>query len=229
VWSLFHNLSWSPITVHGHGINLNAPISIVGTGVDLFFVISGFCIYLMYVRKQDGFSWNSYGNFMRARWFRIAPAYYVTAVAAFIILPLTGTHERFYDLLTNLAFMQFFFMHTTNILPPFWSLAVEWNFYLLLPMFVFASRRWGFGRALIATACVSMLFRLGHYAVLPHVSAKVNSDVNYFVLDRLVEFCCGIFIAHLYTRKVPLPGLTTKTDHLPRGYSKTPNITFAGK
>ena len=58
------------------GLDLYQVISIVGNGVDFFFVISGFCMYLM-AWKTD-FSFSTYGSFLYKRFLRIAPAFYAS-------------------------------------------------------------------------------------------------------------------------------------------------------
>ncbi|HEY9302611.1 MAG TPA: acyltransferase family protein [Phormidium sp.] len=81
VWAFGSGIPvWSLGKIGSINLDLNRAISVIGTGVDLFFVISGFCMYLMYAQKQTKFAWNTYATFLKKRWLRIAPNYYVAAL-----------------------------------------------------------------------------------------------------------------------------------------------------
>jgi peptidoglycan/LPS O-acetylase OafA/YrhL len=56
-------------------IDINRVLSLLGTGVDFFFVISGFCMYMMYNSRIVGFSWASYRALIASRARRILPAF----------------------------------------------------------------------------------------------------------------------------------------------------------
>lgn len=80
VWSFFGN---PPIIIFG--LNIAGLLSFGGTGVDLFFVISGFCMYLMYVSKERQFNFHNYWVYLKKRFIRIAPAFY-TAIFAYSLI-----------------------------------------------------------------------------------------------------------------------------------------------
>lgn len=206
VWQAFHNISWRVAHIGAHSINLNEPISIGQTGVDLFFVISGFCMYLMYARKQDKFSGAAYRSFLKARWLRIAPAYYAAAFAIAVGLWVSGHGFPGYELITNLTFTQHLLPNTNDLVAPFWSLATEWCFYLILPVFIVATYRWGFRQAVVISVVCSLVFRLMFYLVFPGGGHSLLAyDVQTFILARLVEFVVGIIVARLYIQGAALP------------------------
>jgi len=116
-------------------------------GVDLFFVISGFLLALpWFVHAADGRPPPSMAGFYRRRFRRIAPAYYVQMAALFVIvLPLLHgwaywrsdlyvyalnavAHGLFLQNLTPLA------SASMGVNGALWTLAVEAQFYLLLPL-----------------------------------------------------------------------------------------------
>ena len=117
-------------------------------GVDLFFVLSGFLItnILLAERRKSGFVWKFYAR----RWLRTMPLYVLSLVLLFYIVPRFVSHpEMFGYLLTNQAWFWFqlqnllFFLKpdgNPNILNHFWSLAVEEQFYLLVPVVVLLVR-----------------------------------------------------------------------------------------
>jgi len=206
VWQAFHNIPWGVAHIGAHSINLNEPISIGQTGVDLFFVISGFCMYLMYARKQDKFSGAAYRSFLKARWLRIAPAYYAAAFAIAVGLWISGHGFPGYELITNLTFTQHLLPKTNDLVAPFWSLATEWCFYLMLPFFIVATYRWGFRQAVVISVVCSLVFRLMFYVVFPGGGHSLLAyDVQTFILARLVEFVAGIIVSRVYIQSAALP------------------------
>src|SRR6185437_8818434 len=79
--------SW---TFHGNPRCYIGPIdfadllAIGGNGVDLFFVISGFCMYYFYGSKNE-FSYHDFYRFIKKRWVRLSPAFY-TATIVYIVV-----------------------------------------------------------------------------------------------------------------------------------------------
>jgi peptidoglycan/LPS O-acetylase OafA/YrhL len=116
-------------------------------GVDLFFVISGFLLALpWFVHADTGRPPPSAGGFYRRRFLRIAPAYYVQLALLFVlVLPLlhgwTYWRSDLYVYALN-AVAHALFVH--NLAPltsasmgvngALWTLGVEAQFYLLLPL-----------------------------------------------------------------------------------------------
>jgi len=125
------------------------------TGVDLFFVLSGFLI--------TGILWESrtanhyFRNFYARRTLRLFPLYYFTLVAAFLILPLTlplfhGASNPLRELGAQIKLTKeisvywiWYFTYAVDILlafkgamfiGQFWSLAVEEHFYLVWPLLI---------------------------------------------------------------------------------------------
>ncbi len=118
------------------------------SGVDLFFVLSGFLIGGILLDAQD--SSNYFRVFYIRRFFRIVPIYFVFLTAAILLyLPgVWGITARFlwiYDYrlpwLPHFLFLQNFWMAAWTTLGALgvtitWSLAVEEQFYLTLPTLV---------------------------------------------------------------------------------------------
>ncbi len=149
------------------------PLTFGWVGVSLFFVLSGFCIHLAFLRKPVF----SPGAFYRARFRRIYPAY-LLALLFFAVLE----HARFSraetwaDLAAHLTLTHNFFYGTYySFSPAFWSLAIECQFYLAFPLFLALRARLGIGRALVVTGIGALLLRLavvlcvGDSAPVPNV------------------------------------------------------------
>ena len=111
------------------------------SGVDLFFVLSGFLIVGVLLDSKN--SSNFFSVFYIRRALRILPLYYVL-LASFLILPRFISNEDLFKhtlpFWSYLSFTQNLFMLKLDFgsswLAVTWSLAVEEQFYLLLPLLV---------------------------------------------------------------------------------------------
>ena len=127
--------------------------SVIGqTGVDLFFVLSGFLITRILLASRQ--SEHYFRSFYARRTLRIFPLYFGFLAIYFFLLPLlfgepippapTQLWSWFY--LENVP--QTFVSLRTSGPGHFWSLAVEEHFYLIWPLLVFSLSRRGFGMAI---------------------------------------------------------------------------------
>jgi peptidoglycan/LPS O-acetylase OafA/YrhL len=114
--------------------------------VNLFIVISGYCLMLPVLRK--GTLAGGAAGFYRRRARRILPPYFV-ALVLFVLLGCwrSGRSAAFYlaaqhwHILACVTMMQDWFAQDIN--PVFWSVAVECHIYLLFPLLLFAWRKIG--------------------------------------------------------------------------------------
>lgn len=110
------------------------------TGVVLFFVLSGFLLFMPYARAllfQE--AWPSARTFYLRRIFRIWPGYYLTLAAMILLFSRQYIQPGHWP---DLALFLTFFMDSSlrtwqQIDGPFWTLATEWQFYMLLPLIAF--------------------------------------------------------------------------------------------
>ena len=133
------------------------------TGVDLFFVLSGFLItgILHDTKGSDRYFRNFYGR----RTVRIFPLYYGVLIVATIVLPILLGH-RVTDanpiaLWTYTANMPAVFGLEPQTFGHFWTLAVEEQFYLIWPAVVFAFSRPAMMRVCVACIVGSLFVRIG--------------------------------------------------------------------
>lgn len=108
-----------------------------GSGVTLFFVLSGFLLFMPYAKALlFQTHWPSARRFYLRRVLRIIPGYYVALVLMILLFQrqyLQPNHWR--DLLLFFTFFMDSSAATWRQLNgPFWTLAIEWQFYLLLPL-----------------------------------------------------------------------------------------------
>jgi peptidoglycan/LPS O-acetylase OafA/YrhL len=146
-----------------HGIR---PLTAGWLGVELFFVLSGFLIGGILLDNRNSAQY--FSTFYIRRAFRIVPIYYtVLAVVLIASAALRGVHAGWVPASMSPAV---YFTYTQNIAMaasgkldgfwflPTWTLAVEEQFYLLLPLLVFlVPRRYIAGLSLFAIVSAPVL------------------------------------------------------------------------
>jgi peptidoglycan/LPS O-acetylase OafA/YrhL len=131
-------------------------------GVDLFFVLSGFLITGLLIEAKG--SPRYFRNFYARRTLRIFPLYYFVLACLFLILPLLTTLSplletaRLHQIWLWTYTSNFFIAATSswdtlNYVSHFWSLAIEEQFYLGLPVLLL----WIFRRRFGPFAAVMLL------------------------------------------------------------------------
>jgi peptidoglycan/LPS O-acetylase OafA/YrhL len=128
---------WAPRKVL-FGLDITIPWDYAQTGVHLFFVLSGFLLFLPFARAMlDGRALPSTRRFYQRRAWRILPTYWVCLVVLVLVqlpqfLSVAGVH----NILAHLVFLHDDFQaFNRTIEGPFWTLALEVQFYLALPLF----------------------------------------------------------------------------------------------
>jgi len=159
-------ISVMPAPDHFWQKHLVSPLRLSWSGVDLFFVLSGFLIggILLDAKKSKTY----FRTFYLRRFYRIGPIYFLWLSLFFIGLAATrsgmliGYHSIFNDrvpLWTYTVFIQNVFMairstYGAEWLSVSWSLAVEEQFYLLLPFAIWRLQPRGLLRlVLISIVC----------------------------------------------------------------------------
>ncbi|MCL6296723.1 acyltransferase family protein [Jejuia spongiicola] len=105
------------------------------TGVDLFFVLSGFLISSHLFQEIKNRSSFSYKHFFIKRAFRILPVYFVV-VAIYFLFPILRERPTLPELWRFLTFTHNIGLDASvhNAFSHAWSLCVEEHFYILLPL-----------------------------------------------------------------------------------------------
>ena len=125
------------------------------SGVSLFFVLSGFCIHLSFLRSSAF----SASRFFWHRCWRIVPAYFAA------LLTFTwSSHMPLYkwigakQLITHILFIHNLSADTFfGINPSFWSIATEVQLYLLFPVLLLVRRGYGIEGCLVVTFSLGVL------------------------------------------------------------------------
>lgn len=105
------------------------------TGVDLFFVLSGYLISSQLFAQISNNEQISFREFFLKRFFRIIPAY-LTVLALYFLVPDFREREALPPLWKFLTFTQNIGLHLKNngTFSHAWSLCIEEQFYFLLPI-----------------------------------------------------------------------------------------------
>lgn len=107
-------------------------------GVELFFVLSGYLIGTIYFKTLANATQqplNALWVFVRRRWWRTLPNYYLFVFINILVLICLGGYIENKAVLKSLVFFQKMFPEDSNsFFGVSWSLAVEEWFYLLLPL-----------------------------------------------------------------------------------------------
>jgi peptidoglycan/LPS O-acetylase OafA/YrhL len=183
------------------------------TGVSLFLVLSGFCLYLP-VTGGRAARFRT-GTFFRRRVRRLLPAYFASlavlaacqlAFGGHAGLPRMTTHQFLAQVLTHATLTHQFFPNTFyGFNGAYWSLGLEWELYLTLPVLVLAVRRFGLGRTVGGVFAVTIAYRLALFAAIAEGLFRPGGVLATVVLPnvflgRWSEFGLGMVAAELYRR-----------------------------
>lgn len=143
---IFYHVGHSTIDVWAYDRSNPLATSILtagSSGVTLFFVLSGLLLFMPYARSLlSERRWPLARVFYMRRALRILPGYYFSLIILILLTSRQYLHPGYFK--ETLQFFTLFMDSTTltwrQINGPYWSLAVEWQFYLLMPllMLIFA-------------------------------------------------------------------------------------------
>ncbi|MCU1238276.1 MAG: acyltransferase 3 [Candidatus Solibacter sp.] len=179
------------------------------SGVDLFFVLSGFLITGILLDSRS--STNYFKSFYMRRVLRIFPLYYFAVITTAIATPLLfTTHPFLRDFYpSKLGWLSYFFYyhnwwiplkeHQARILGPLWSLGVEEQFYLLWPACVWLTPSRYLKWVCLSGISVALVARYAWAA--PSGTAEI---ILTSTLTRLDTLLAGGFMAIAMRDKGPL-------------------------
>jgi peptidoglycan/LPS O-acetylase OafA/YrhL len=206
VWVMLYHL-WQfagEVPVMLGPIDLTAIFSCGYLGVDLFFVLSGFLVGGPFVQARiGGTPTPRLAAFWRRRLARVLPAYWVQILILFAVaLGNGGPSDLSVSGAIGQALLVFNLYDSGPLLNPvYWSLPVEWDYYILLPLLALGFPS-GAGRPWIVAAAVgfSISFRVACWWLFWHWPIN-GAEVYPWVIGlpgRLDQFVFGMAAAWLH-------------------------------
>lgn len=152
------------------------------TGVDFFFVLSGFLITTLLLREEDRDGRFSLRGFYRRRILRIVPVYFLVVTAVSVWWIGVRGMSQYWDFLPYYyAFLANFLEDDIPLLAPTWSLSVEEQYYLVWPALLLLLPAVVRLRIAVAGVLVALCV-LSAAGVLPEFVVAPSTDLARFVL-----------------------------------------------
>jgi peptidoglycan/LPS O-acetylase OafA/YrhL len=208
---VWHHMAWAVLpngapTFLGHSIHI--VVANGWTGVNMFFVLSGFVLYLPYASgKRQICTLSDVIEFYKHRFFRLAPAYYLSAFVVVAFAYKTagyGTREAIGVVTGTYIFQPDLYSPSLNW--ALWSIGTEALFSAVFPALVALGRRLGIGRLALLLVLFALTVRISTCFIMPpHYGPEWIQDA--LLAGRIDEFAIGMYAAKLYVeRKLPKPG-----------------------
>jgi len=169
------------------GLPLRFSLGVGQTGVDLFFVLSGFLITSILLKSAPR-DWSEVRTFYTRRVLRIFPLYYLTLVLVWMFI---GKPSWFFWVYLQNFWISFGRFSSGPM--HFWSLAVEEQFYLVWPFLVLFVPR----KRLLPILTATIVFA----AVLRFVLVAHHHNVFVLTFTRLDGLAAGAVLATLNARE----------------------------
>ncbi len=193
---LFHfwTIYWNEKPISLFGFDVTTPFAAGHIGVDMFFVISGFLVFLSLIRSS------SIASYIHKRFWRIVPLAVFFTVSIFLINQ-DFSSLGIKNLITHLSFTQSFFFDTAKGLNPvMWTLTVEMLFYALLPILLWLGRRklWHFWFFLLALTAANFFYRYWLIDFFAHWNAMERIFYSEQLWGRFDQFVLGIGLGNIW-------------------------------
>jgi peptidoglycan/LPS O-acetylase OafA/YrhL len=191
-----------------HSVNLASVLGFGHVGVNLFLVLSGFCLYWPFVKggaRREPTLW----EFAKKRCRRILPPYYVALIIFGIPLFVQALrHHSSVDLGFAVTWFCLHVLMIHNLRPDYvmsvngslWSLALEFQLYILFPVIVEAFRRFPARVVLLTVMVLSAAYRFFLVRENYLIDDGYAYVLAYSLLGRCFEFVLGMFTAMLVAR-----------------------------
>ncbi|MEO8516084.1 MAG: acyltransferase, partial [Flavobacterium sp.] len=176
-------------------------------GVELFFVLSGYLIGSILLRQyvSDDFSLKYVFVFLKRRWFRTLPNYYLILLVNLVIAFYLGYPSAYWY--QYFLFFQNFGHYSISFFSESWSLSVEEWTYVLLPfsLLVFLKFSYRFSKKRTFLFAILLLIFIAHVLRYFHLQSNRittmglwNTDVKSLVIYRFDTILYGVLLAWLH-------------------------------
>jgi peptidoglycan/LPS O-acetylase OafA/YrhL len=190
--------SYPIIEIFNNKISLSGVFFYGYSGVELFFVLSGFCLAYSMIKNPDRkVDWRQY-FLNRIR--RIYPAF-LASMALFMLLSLIINYFKITPLINDeilqmpslkVLIYSFSFI-SLSFNTSFWTLCVEWRWYLILPIIILIYKRFKITGVFFVSIISSIIYSL-------YIEKSSNVQLAFFLSPLpkyLPLFSLGIWVAHI--------------------------------
>jgi peptidoglycan/LPS O-acetylase OafA/YrhL len=206
-----------PGEINGDGL-IAAFINNAPLGVDIFFILSGFVLFLPYRTGRRAMSGvTGFPAFYLHRAQRLLPLYYIVVLVTLALhaKELSGSRDWYLELGALLSTLFIFSAH--GFMPPsnvvLWSVSVEIWFSVLFPVFVLLIQRWRMPNVVVGTVIVCAAFAcIGHSIPIERVGFFWPFTSGLF--GCCYEFLLGMMVCDLYVKGLEDPVLRGKHSQL---------------
>ncbi|GGP21921.1 acyltransferase family protein [Silvimonas iriomotensis] len=177
------------------------------TGVNLFFMLSGFVLYLPYAAQKRQITTQADAwTFYKHRFFRLIPLYYLVSISTLVLCGrLAEPHFRILREAATVATLTFPFLPGTFVPTSnwaLWSIGTEMLFSLVFPLLALLIARRGIWPVLVCVLLFSLSVRGIRMLDPPDKGPDWISDA--LLLGRLDEFVIGMALASAYVHRTCL-------------------------
>ena len=175
-----------------------SPIFTGWAGVHIFFVLSGFVLYLSIITNEP----INIKRYINRRFLRILPAYWAQMFLLFIASSLgwLGSYSLGNWVSHIFLLHNFDFLWSTSINAVWWTLPIELEFYILLPFIVMFTRKFGVSCFVIISAITSVIYKIYLFPYIINETIEYKAWVFGQLPARLVMFALGMLGAEIYLK-----------------------------
>lgn len=181
-------------------------------GVELFFVLSGFLIGKILIKKLTSEDVSNFANillllkkFWLRRWFRTIPLYILMLLMNYVLFSFSNGIESLKNipLWRYLFFLQDYNIVSLGFFPESWSLTVEEWFYLIVPIILVISYRYckNISFTIILVIILVMSIRIIYVLYVGDDNLMWDSDIRKNTFLRLDSLGTGVMFAYLFEKK----------------------------
>ncbi|MDS4027753.1 MAG: acyltransferase [Candidatus Contendobacter sp.] len=202
LWLVISNAPSILIKFNQWSIDLTPLFSCGWIGVNIFFGLSGFLLFLPFAQIMLGLRERIYlGEYFKRRFLRLFPAYYLQ-IAILLLLSFVGMYPSISakTLIYHLFMLQ-------DLLPNqlingvYWTLPVEFSFYIVLPILFVFLQRTGWLYFILSTLVLVFSYRIILFFLMQTVDTRNIKAIAMGQLPgRLDDFVFGMWSAFLYTK-----------------------------
>ena len=216
MWFHVWEITWqgAAFSVFGREIDFTFLARMGFVGVDIFFFVSGFCLFWPYARSlAERRPMPTVKHFAYRRFIKIVPSY----VLALVVLVALGSErdrslgDGIKDVLAHVFFVHTWFQsYFGSIDGVLWSLGVEVQFYLIFPLVVLAFVRWPPATAL-GLAALAFLWRYvveqccatGPYNHVHQLANQLPAYLDLFAIGMFAAWILAVVLPRVtFTKRV---------------------------